>query len=171
MLHRPSFIFVASLAGVGLVSGAKYVPGLDVFRQRTDAFLRNLSVADSVSSACKTALSAVLTSPDSACVNAGAFLTFALSPEQGIPAFTSTWLTGVCSAGSCPNSTIETMARNITQGCMGDISSFSGGWINVSEQDVVDYALQFYPTVREIACLKESVRTDHSRIIILIILQ
>jgi len=63
------------------------------------------------------------------------------------------------------------MARNITQGCMGDISSFSGGWINVSEQDVVDYALQFYPTVREIACLKESVRTDHSRIIILIILQ
>jgi len=32
MLHHASFIFVASLAGVSLVSGAKYVPGLDLFR-------------------------------------------------------------------------------------------------------------------------------------------
>ncbi|KDR75770.1 hypothetical protein GALMADRAFT_248456 [Galerina marginata CBS 339.88] len=98
----------------------------------------------------------MLVSPDAACLNLGSFLSLAIgSTEKSASDIGNTWLSGLCASGSCPNSTIVSVVQNFTTGCAEDLNNLSLGSIGVNDQTILDYALAYYPTVRQIACLED----------------
>ncbi|KAF8274393.1 hypothetical protein EI94DRAFT_681244 [Lactarius quietus] len=64
------------------------------------------------------------------------------------------WLTGLCSKDPCTNQTLATLVANITQGCSSDLSSLG---INDSDPSSITASVQqYYPVVRQVACLKDN---------------
>jgi hypothetical protein len=59
-------------------------------------------------------------------------------------------LTGLCSKDACSNQTLSEIVSNITQGCSSDFGISSNDVSNITAN-----AQQYYPTARQIACLKE----------------
>ncbi|KAH9040636.1 hypothetical protein EDB85DRAFT_1924382 [Lactarius pseudohatsudake] len=64
------------------------------------------------------------------------------------------WLTGLCSKDPCTNQTLATLVANITQGCSSDLSSLGINNSNVSS--ITASVQEYYPVVRQIACLKDN---------------
>ncbi|KAG7446223.1 uncharacterized protein BT62DRAFT_931679, partial [Guyanagaster necrorhizus] len=128
MLGRTNSIFLA-VVGAGMVSAQSL----------------------SLTSNCTDSLKALLTSPDSACMNPSAFLSFIVGTEKSIPDTINNWLSGLCSQGSCTDESIKVMVTNVTTGCSEELASV-GAPLDV--QDIVLNAVQqTYPTARNIACL------------------
>jgi hypothetical protein len=132
MLGHTAFFILVALAGAHLAVGQ--------------------SILDGLSTSCTTALKSVLLSPDAGCLNPGTLLSASLQSNISVPNMVDTWLKDLCSIGSCSNSTIETIVKNVTSGCSDDLSSFG---ISVDTQTVIDYSQQFYQPVRQMACLKD----------------
>ncbi|KAJ7594409.1 hypothetical protein C8J56DRAFT_854591 [Mycena floridula] len=108
----------------------------------------------SISPGCTDTLTSLLTSPDAACLNPGAFLSLAISSQQAsIPDTINTWLNGVCSTGSCSNASLTAVVNELVTGCSSDLATF--GLSSGSTDEIVSLVLQVYPTVREVACLKD----------------
>jgi hypothetical protein len=133
MLHQSFILIVGALAGA--VSAASFL--------------------DSLTPACTTALQGVLVAPDAACLNLGSFLSSALSSNKSVPDIANDWLTGLCATGSCSNSSIASVVQTVTTGCAEDLNNLGLGNAGISTQTILDYAQTFYPTVRQIACLKD----------------
>jgi len=66
----------------------------------------------------------------------------------------NTWLQGLCAAAPCDNSTLSTVAQNISTNCQSDLQKI--GISASTAQTIAADFVQFYPTIRKIACLKES---------------
>ncbi|KAK0212785.1 hypothetical protein DFS33DRAFT_1392211 [Desarmillaria ectypa] len=128
MLGRTDFVLLA-VVGAGMVSAQSL----------------------SLTSNCTDSLKALLTSPDSACMNPSALLSFVVGTQRSIPDTINNWLSGLCSQGSCTDKSIEAMVTNVTTGCSQELASV-GAPLNVKDI-VLNAVKQTYPTARNIACL------------------
>ncbi|KAF7306159.1 hypothetical protein HMN09_00771200 [Mycena chlorophos] len=118
----------------------------------TFAAATGLVAATSLSTGCQTALKGILGSPDAACLNPSALLSFFVGNNQSVPTVVNTWLEGVCSQGSCSNATLSEIATNITTGCASDLGSTGTS----AASTVTQLVQEVYPTVREMLCLSDN---------------
>ncbi|KAJ4483285.1 hypothetical protein J3R30DRAFT_1757990 [Lentinula aciculospora] len=108
-----------------------------------------------LSQGCQSSLEGLLTSPDAACLNPSALLSFVVGSNSGsIPSTVNTWLTGICSSGSCTNQSISNVVTNLTSGCSSELSSLGISTSSI-QSEVISIAQEFYPTVRQVACLED----------------
>ncbi|KAI0029660.1 hypothetical protein K488DRAFT_72805 [Vararia minispora EC-137] len=108
-----------------------------------------------LSSSCQSTLGSIATGPDGTCLNAAGLVTFAtVNSNSSLITPLNSWLTGMCSQSQCSNQTLANIVSNITSGCSSDLSSL--GFSSSSTSTVVSDVQQFYPTVREIVCLKNT---------------
>jgi hypothetical protein len=105
----------------------------------------------SLSTQCTNSLKGVLGSPEAACLNPSALLQFFVTDQQPVPTTVNNWLTGLCALGTCSNDTLAAVVANVTAGCSSDIGS-TGASVPATLTSLVQ---QFYPTARQIACLKD----------------
>ncbi|KAI9437738.1 hypothetical protein H4582DRAFT_297466 [Lactarius indigo] len=108
-----------------------------------------------VSAQCQSSLINIASSTEGQCLNSAGIapIFFAGSNTSLIGPFQS-WLTGLCSKDPCTNQTLATLVANITQGCSSDLSSLSINNSNISS--ITASVQEYYPVVRQIACLKDN---------------
>jgi hypothetical protein len=136
MFSRPIKFAAVAVAAAGLVSAA--------------------SPLDSLSATCKSTIQTVAVSSDAQCLNLGPILTAAIGGGNiDLPTVASSWLTGLCSAGACSNASLTAVFNNITSGCATDLKTIFDADVS-DAQFILPYILQFYPPVRQIACLKDT---------------
>jgi hypothetical protein len=116
----------------------------------TFAAAAGLASAQSLSTDCTNSLKGLLTSPEAACLNPSALLSFFVGSAQSVPDTVNNWLTGLCSTGSCSNETLANVVTNITSGCASDFNVAGG-----VPETVTQIVQEVYPTARSIACLKD----------------
>ncbi|KAF8919758.1 hypothetical protein CPB85DRAFT_1275205 [Mucidula mucida] len=107
----------------------------------------------SLSSSCTDSVKGLLTSPDAACMNPAALLSFVVGTERSVPNTINKWLTGLCSKGTCSDASLEAMVANVTTGCSDDLAGI--GAPEDIGSTVLDIVKQVYPTARQVACLKD----------------
>ncbi|KAH9176447.1 hypothetical protein EDB89DRAFT_1941534 [Lactarius sanguifluus] len=108
-----------------------------------------------ISAQCQSSLVSIASSTEGKCLNSAGIapIFFAGSNTSLIGPFQS-WLTGLCSEDPCTNQTLATLVANITQGCSSDLSSLGINNSNVSS--ITASVQEYYPVVRQIACLKDN---------------
>ncbi|CAA7259078.1 unnamed protein product [Cyclocybe aegerita] len=100
------------------------------------------SILDALTDTCKNALQGVLVPPHAECLNLGSFLSLAIVDKQ------------VSSAGaSLPSLTTLPRVALAAQ----DLETFG---ICISPAVILGYAQRFYPTVRQIECLKDNAENE-----------
>ncbi|PFH50896.1 hypothetical protein AMATHDRAFT_75286 [Amanita thiersii Skay4041] len=62
------------------------------------------------------------------------------------------WLGQICPAAPCSNSTIEKVVTTLGNGCSSDLKNAG---LDLPPATLVPLVQQFYPTVRQVACLKD----------------
>jgi hypothetical protein len=78
---------------------------------------------------------------------------FETTANTSIVPAVNNWLEGICATAPCDNSTLSQAAQNITTGCQTDFSSIG---ITLQEaQNIANDIVQYYPTIRKVACLEE----------------
>jgi len=117
-----------------------------------------LAVAQSLSlsSQCSSALLAIAGSQQATCLDLALLAPLAVSNSTStsiIPTINS-WLTGVCGQPACTNDTLQTVVTNIISGCSSDLASL--GLPTNDTSSVVTVVQAAYPTVRQVACLKDT---------------
>jgi len=107
-----------------------------------------------LSQQCQSILTSTLANPSvSQCLNTITALNiFTTAANTSIVPAVDNWLKGVCAAAPCDNSTLTQATQNITSGCQSDLSNL--GITSQDTQTIVNDVLQFYPTVRKVACLE-----------------
>jgi len=108
-----------------------------------------------LSTQCQGVLTSVATGPASQCLNVGGILPIvAASNTTSLVGPIDSWLGGLCGAPACDNSTVTSLATNVTTGCKTDIAKAG------LSQSVLDalpgYVTQYYPVAREAVCLRDS---------------
>jgi len=94
-------------------------------------------------------------STEAQCLNAAGLVPLFLSDSNtSLVGPFQTWLTGLCSKDPCTNQTLATLVTNITQGCSSDLSSL--GINNANVTSITASVQEFYPVVRQIACLQDN---------------
>jgi len=110
----------------------------------------------SISAQCQSRLADIVASPDAQCINAaGLAPIFVGDSNTSVVGPINTWLNGMCPKDACSNQTLAAFVTNITQGCSSDFSSL--GLNNDSIPSVTTTVQTYYPTVRQILCLKKYV--------------
>ncbi|EIN11516.1 hypothetical protein PUNSTDRAFT_98637 [Punctularia strigosozonata HHB-11173 SS5] len=114
-----------------------------------------LASAQSLSSHCLTTLETIVANKDAAsCLNAGALIgLFTTSANESLVEPIDKWVTGMCSDAQCSNSTLNAIVTNVTSGCSSDLQGI--GLSGLDASSISSIVQQAYPTVRQIACLKE----------------
>jgi hypothetical protein len=109
--------------------------------------------AISISSQCEGALAGLATGPASSCLNADGILNIAVSNQNAsVVSPFNTYLTGLCSATLCSNSTLSSVVTNLTSACSSDVQQLG----ITLPSNLVQLVQQYYPTVIDAACLKLS---------------
>lgn len=112
--------------------------------------------SDRISNQCQSTLAGVATSSDGSCLNAAGLVPLALTGNStSLVTPINTWLTGFCSQSACTNQSLANVVKTVISGCSSDLASL--GFNNDSTDSVVTEVQTYYPTVRQIACLKECV--------------
>jgi len=62
------------------------------------------------------------------------------------------WLGKICPAAPCSNATLATVVNTIVGGCSNELATYG---ITDSASDLIPIVQKYYPTVRQIACLKD----------------
>ena len=110
----------------------------------------------SISAQCQSSLTDIVASPDAQCLNAaGLAPVFLGSSNTSAIGPINTWLNGMCPKDACSNQTLAAFVTNLTHGCSSDFSSL--GLSNDSIPSVTSTVQTYYPTVRQVLCLKEYV--------------
>jgi len=103
---------------------------------------------------CQAAFQSVAQGPASQCLALPEFFQVGLIPaDQSVIPEVDKWLVSMCAQSPCTNDTLGSAVDEITTGCAADFQ----GW-GVSAETlghVKGMVLEWYPTVREVACLKE----------------
>jgi hypothetical protein len=113
-----------------------------------------------VSAQCQSTLINLAASTEGQCLNsAGIVPIFVAGSNTSLIGPFQSWLTGLCSKDPCTNQTIATLVANITQGCSSDLLSSLG--LNTANVSFVTASVEeYYPVVRQIACLQEYVFSE-----------
>jgi hypothetical protein len=107
----------------------------------------------SISGDCQSAIANIVANSDAAdCLGASSLVALALtsSSSQSLIPSIDNWLTNICSAPICSNATLAGVVQNISEGCASDLNS-----TNLNAATLTSDVEQFYPTVRQILCLKD----------------
>lgn len=64
------------------------------------------------------------------------------------------WLGKICPAAPCSNATLTTVVNTLVGGCSTELSNLG---ITTPASELLSVVEQYYPTVRQVACLKEYV--------------
>ncbi|KDQ57754.1 hypothetical protein JAAARDRAFT_130475, partial [Jaapia argillacea MUCL 33604] len=108
-----------------------------------------------ISTGCQSTLTALVSSPESACLNAGGLIPIALANSTtSLITPINNWLTGLCSQPACSNQTLSDIVTNVTQGCSAELTA--AGLQTSSASALITEIEQVYPTVRQIFCLKDT---------------
>ncbi|KAK0212786.1 hypothetical protein DFS33DRAFT_65888 [Desarmillaria ectypa] len=108
-----------------------------------------------LSSGCVAALSVVSADPEaSICLSLSSLIPLFGNADASIVGPINTWVSNVCSVGSCSNDTIAAVVGNLTSGCGTELSTI-GFDTSQTKQNIVT-AQEAYPTVRRILCLQDS---------------
>jgi len=118
----------------------------------TFAAAAGLASAQSLSTSCTNSLKGLLASPEAGCLNPSALLSFFVGSAQSVPDTVNSWLTGLCSTGSCSNDTLAAVVTNITSGCASDFGIAAAGGVPETVTQIVQ---EVYPTARSIMCLQD----------------
>jgi hypothetical protein len=62
------------------------------------------------------------------------------------------WLDTICPAAPCSNSTLENVVNTIAGGCQSELAAAN---VTASTSELVTLVQEAYPTVRQVACLKD----------------
>jgi len=118
-----------------------------------------------LSQSCQTALENAIDTPAfSTCMNIlGALPVVTSTTNDSLVSPVASWLNGLCAASPCDNATLTAAATNISSGCQSDLSSHETG---VSAATILNTAIQFYPTVRQVVCLKDTGSTGSGELCI-----
>ncbi|TFK44824.1 hypothetical protein BDQ12DRAFT_717973 [Crucibulum laeve] len=135
MLVHNKLLAFSAIVGAGLVSAQ--------------------TISVSLSESCTSALKGLLTSPEAACLNPSAFLSFFVGTDKSIPDTIDNWLSGLCASGSCSSESLTAVVTNVTQGCTQDLSN-AGVNISSLQSTITDIVQQAYPTARKVVCLKDN---------------
>ncbi|KAH7913919.1 hypothetical protein BJ138DRAFT_1001353 [Hygrophoropsis aurantiaca] len=114
------------------------------------------ATAQTLSSQCESGLASIAGSSEASCLNLNALVQLALSNSSStsvIPTI-NTWATGLCSTGACTNQTLSDVVTNITTACSTELQSIGASTTNTGA--LISAVQQAYPTVRQIACLKDT---------------
>jgi len=107
-----------------------------------------------VSAQCQSSLTNIVASPDAQCLNAAGSVPVLLGgSDASVIGPINTWLTGMCPKDACSNQTLAAFVNNITRGCSSDFSSLGLSDDNIPS--ITNSVQRYYPTVRQILCLKE----------------
>ncbi|KAG5353145.1 hypothetical protein C0989_009989 [Termitomyces sp. Mn162] len=124
-------------------------------RTLTLSAIASLAAAQvSLSSSCQAALTTIATSPDvNACLVLTPLIPILTNPSESIVDPVNSWLTGLCAAPACSNTTLATIVSSITSGCSAEVQSL--GLSSSDNSTVTTLVQRFYPTVRKAVCLKD----------------
>ncbi|EGO00034.1 hypothetical protein SERLA73DRAFT_180411 [Serpula lacrymans var. lacrymans S7.3] len=123
-----------------------------------------LASAQSLSSQCQTTLTQLATSSDASCLNPlglAALVTSNSSSTSIIPTLSS-WLTTTCSSAACTNQSLSNIVSNVTSGCASDLQSIGASTTDTS--GLISAVQQYYPTVRQVACLQDTSANENCAI-------
>jgi len=111
-----------------------------------------------VSAGCSTALGNVLISPQAACLNVGSLVNLALDANASIVSVIDSWAQGMCAVPACASADLTAIVKNVTDGCLSDINTATATMSlpSVTADQVQAAVASYYPTVRNIACLKDN---------------
>ncbi|KZT67171.1 hypothetical protein DAEQUDRAFT_406105 [Daedalea quercina L-15889] len=114
-----------------------------------------LTSALSLSSTCQSTLAQLVTSTETTCLNAQSLVGLVVSTsDASVISTINSWLTGMCSQTACSNQTLSDVVSNVTSGCSSDLQS--AGISTSDPSELVSIVQQYYPTVREAACLADT---------------
>jgi hypothetical protein len=114
--------------------------------------------AASISSQCKSTLITLADSPDAECIDASALTGLLLQgTDSSIISPVDNWLHGLCSVGSCTDTTLAFLVTNVTSGCGPEMSAIFG---SLSSSQLTSLVQEGYPTVRNILCLEDTSDND-----------
>ncbi|GJE92250.1 hypothetical protein PsYK624_084030 [Phanerochaete sordida] len=109
----------------------------------------------SISSQCEGALAGLLTDSGAACLNpSGIASILTTSSSTSLVGPVDSWLQGVCNQAACTNDTLAAVANDVVSGCQAELQS--AGLANITAAQLTGLAQQFYPSLREMACLQDS---------------
>jgi len=109
-----------------------------------------------LSSQCQSTLTQIATSSEASCLNPlglAALATSNSSTTSIIPTLSS-WLTTTCSTAACSNQSLSDIVTNVTSGCASDLESIGASTTDTS--GLISAVQQYYPVVRQIACLQDT---------------
>jgi hypothetical protein len=110
----------------------------------------------SLSANCQTAVKNIAANKDaSACLQPAPLIAAVASTDanSSIVEPVNSWLTSLCSASPCSNSTLEFIVNTATDGCATELSLI--GYDSSQKSQITDLVKQIYPTARKVVCLKE----------------
>ncbi|KAI0320893.1 hypothetical protein OF83DRAFT_1102297 [Amylostereum chailletii] len=117
--------------------------------------------AQNISSQCQSAILGIATSSEGECINAAGLTGFVPALSNGNTSLVSplnTWLKGLCSQQACTNDQLASLVNDVASGCSTDLASL--GLNNDSISEVTATVQQYYPTARQLVCLKNNTSTD-----------
>lgn len=133
-----------------------------MFSLRTNLFVAAITAgfsgvfAQSLSSQCTSTLTGVVISPAGSCLNAQALVAIVTAgSNSSLVGPIDNWLGGLCGQPACANDTLANLVTTIVNGCQTDLQSVGFGQVTNTQQ-VISIVQQAYPTVRQVACLKDS---------------
>ncbi|EPT02622.1 hypothetical protein FOMPIDRAFT_128132 [Fomitopsis schrenkii] len=110
--------------------------------------------AVSLSQNCQSTLAQLVTSSETACLNAGSLVGLVVSTQNtSVVSTINSWITGLCSQTACSNQTLADVVSNVTSGCQSDLQSAG---INTTASELTPLVQQYYPTARKAACLADT---------------
>jgi hypothetical protein len=110
-----------------------------------------------ISQNCQNAFLSIVSDKDaSSCLNANGLVTAAskTGENDSLVQPVTDWVTGMCAAGPCSNSTLQMVVETVFKGCSAELGK--AGLSTSDTADVVKYVQQGYPTVRKVLCLKDN---------------
>lgn len=133
-----------------------------MFSTRSAALLTLVAVGasyaqsiNSLSTQCQATLASLVVSSENACLNPTDLVGIVTAGSNtSLIQPINNWLSGMCSQPQCTNQTLSDIVSNVTSGCSSDLQSLGAG--NVNAEEITNIVQLAYPTVRKIACLKDT---------------
>jgi len=105
-----------------------------------------------ISAQCKASIAGALASQDAACLNpTGLVAIFATSSNTSIVPAVDSWITGMCGLRPCTNQSLANVVSTAASGCQTELTN-----ANITTERLTKAVQTVYPTVRQVACLKDN---------------
>ncbi|KAF5393402.1 hypothetical protein D9757_000694 [Collybiopsis confluens] len=126
--------------------------------QMTSLFLVALATAfgvsaQSISQQCSQTLTQIAFNSTSACLSPSSLIPLLSSSNASLVDGLDTWISSACSTGPCSNDSLAAIVTNVTSGCGTELNAL--GFSSDDTPLLISTVQKFYPTVRQVVCLKD----------------